>query len=102
MPDFDKGPAHRRRRRPPEPEAEAQPKVPVLGGARRHPPRRVQQPADGAAELRLDDAEPQVPLGGAEQDRVPAAGVDRGGDAAQEEERRARKGVSESPAAAGH
>ena len=51
MSDVDKGPTHHRRGRPPQPEAEAQPQVPVLGGARRHAPRRVQQPPHGTAEV---------------------------------------------------
>ena len=49
--DIDKRPTHHRRGRPPQPEAEAQPQVPVLGRPRRHAPRRLQQPPDGAAEV---------------------------------------------------
>ena len=57
-----------------------------------------------AQQLRLDDAEPQVPLGGAEQDRVAAAGLGGGGHAAQEEEGEGRgaRGVSQSPATSRH
>jgi hypothetical protein len=88
LPGSCQGPVHCRRRRPAKPQAAPEPQVSVFGRARNHEAGPLQQRAGRAAELRVDDAEPQVPERRAEQDRVTAKGVHRRRHAEEEESHR--------------